>query len=91
VRGRCPVRVSAAGGERATPDADGVDEAGTPAGGECAEEFFDWPGLVEVGGLLFERGLYGLGVEVVEVEDEGSSAPRRGPNDFPLKYDIRVW
>jgi hypothetical protein len=34
------------------------------------EELLEWPGRVQVGGLLLEGGSDGLGVEVVEVEQE---------------------
>jgi hypothetical protein len=37
--------------------ADGVGEAGDAGGGERAEEFVEWPGWVEVGGLLFRARL----------------------------------
>jgi hypothetical protein len=52
------------------PGADRVDEAGDACGGECAEECVQWPGRVEVGGLLLECGSDGLAVEVVEFEQE---------------------
>jgi hypothetical protein len=57
-------------GTRLPLRADGVGEAGDACGGECAQEFVEWPGWVEVGGLLLERGSDGLRAEVVEVEQE---------------------
>jgi hypothetical protein len=48
--------------------ADGVGEPRHTRFGERAQELVEWPGRVEVGGLLFERGSDGLGIQVVEVE-----------------------
>jgi hypothetical protein len=43
---------------------------GDACGGECAQEFVEGPGWVEVGGLLLNGRADGFGVEVVEVEQE---------------------
>jgi hypothetical protein len=59
------VLAGAASGARLSLRADEVGEAGDAGGGERAQEFVEWPGWIEVGGLLFECGAYGVGVEVV--------------------------
>ena len=48
--------------------AHGSGEARHTRFGECAQELVEGPGGNQVGGLLFERGVDGFGVEVVEVE-----------------------
>jgi hypothetical protein len=58
------------GQARLAPGADGVGEARRACFGECAQELVEWPGWVEVGGLLHDCGPDGLWVEVVEVEQE---------------------
>jgi hypothetical protein len=40
--------------------ADGVCESRHACGGKCAQELVEWPGWVEVGALLFERGAHSV-------------------------------
>jgi hypothetical protein len=48
--------------------ADCVGEAGDTCSGDRTQELVEWPGRVEVGRLLVERGSDALRVEVVELQ-----------------------